>query len=107
MSPGFEIDDPAALSAHAGQVAGVAEGIREANTAGQQVGLGGVQAYGLLCSPLVIPALQVFQGQVDDLLQSASDLAGALSDGITRTITDYEDLERQLQTHFDTYGDPR
>jgi hypothetical protein len=103
-APGYEIKDPVSLSAHAGKVAGVAEGIRAASAAGSQVGLGDVHVYGLLCSPLLIPALQAFQGDVDELLQSASDLAGALSEGIKGTIANYDDLERQLKTHYDTFG---
>ena len=106
-APGYEIGDPASLSAHAGKVAGVAEGIREASEAGNRVGLGGVEAYGLLCSPLVIPALRAFQGNADDLLRSAADLASALSAGVSRTITDYDDLERRLAAHFEKFGDPR
>ncbi|SDI19134.1 hypothetical protein SAMN05192558_101219 [Actinokineospora alba] len=105
-APGYEIKDSVSLSAHAGKVAGVADGIREANTAGGQVGLGGVEAYGLLCSPLMIPALQVFQGDMDELLRSASDLAGGLSDGIKQTITDYDELERRLKAHYDSFGEP-
>ncbi|MFD1048893.1 hypothetical protein ACFQ1S_26830 [Kibdelosporangium lantanae] len=77
---GYGIKDPDTLSNHAGKVADVSTMISEANAAGQQVGLGGVQAYGLLCSPVLIPILQAFQGDSDDLLRSASDLAGALAD---------------------------
>jgi len=104
-APGYEIGDPTSLAAHAGKVAGVADGMREAGAAGSQVGLGGVAAYGLLCSPLVIPALQAFQGDADELLRSAADLASALSEGISRNIADYDDLERRLQAHFTTYGE--
>ncbi|SMD24918.1 hypothetical protein [Kibdelosporangium aridum] len=103
-TPGYEIEDPATLSTHAGKVAGVADMIREANTAGQQVGLGGVGAYGVLCSPLMIPALQAFQGDMDDLLQSSSDLAGALADGIKRAITDYTGVEQQIKAQNDELG---
>src|SRR4051794_24553326 len=95
-TPGYEIKDPSSLSNHAGQVADVSTMINEANQAGQQVGLGGVEAYGLLCSPLIIPALQMFEGNADDLLRNAAELAGALSDGIKRTITDYTDLEQRI-----------
>ncbi|SER92985.1 hypothetical protein [Actinokineospora terrae] len=107
MTAGYEIEDTASLSTHAGRLAAVADGIRDADSAAAQVGLGGVEAYGLLCSPLVIPALQVFQGHMDDLLKSASDLAGALSEGISRTVTDYDELERRLAAHYDRFGGGR
>ena len=104
---GYEVGDPGELAAHASKVAGVADGIREAGAAAAEVGLGGVQAYGLLCSPLLIPALQAFQGDSDDMLRSAADLATALSAGISQTIASYDELEQQLQQHFDTYGGGR
>ncbi|OLR93846.1 type VII secretion target [Actinokineospora bangkokensis] len=103
-SGGYEIGDPASLSSHASKVASVSAGVREAAAAGDQVGLGGVEAYGLLCSPLLIPALQAFQGNSDDMLRSAADLAEALAAGVKQSTTNYEDLERDLQEHFDTYG---
>ncbi|WP_018684157.1 hypothetical protein [Actinokineospora enzanensis] len=99
-TPGYEINDPSSLSAHVGRVAHVSDMINEANTAGQQVGLGGVDAYGLLCSPLMIPALQMYAGNTDDLLKGAAELAAALSDGIKRTITDYDGVEQQLSTEY-------
>jgi hypothetical protein len=101
---GYGIKDPDTLSSHAGKVADVSTMISEANAAGQQVGLGGVQAYGLLCSPVIIPILQAFQGDSDDLLRSASDLAGALADGIKKTITDYTNIEQQIRTQQDQLG---
>lgn len=101
---GYGIKDPETLSSHAGKVADVSTMISEANAAGQQVGLGGVQAYGLLCSPVIIPILQAFQGDSDDLLKSASDLAGALADGIKKTITDYTNIEQQIKTQQDQLG---
>jgi hypothetical protein len=101
---GYGIKDPDTLSSHAGKVADVSTMISEANAAGQQVGLGGVQAYGLLCSPVIIPILQAFQGDSDDLLKSASDLAGALADGIKKTITDYTNIEQQIRTQQDQLG---
>jgi hypothetical protein len=104
--PGYEIDDPQTLSRHAGKVAGVSDRITGANNAGKQVGLGGVDSYGLLCSPLIIPALQLFQGDMDELLQSAADLAGALSDGIKKTITDYTEIETGLKSQADEMGWP-
>ncbi|MCE7002421.1 ESX-1 secretion-associated protein [Kibdelosporangium philippinense] len=103
-TPGYEIKDPSSLSRHAGKVGGVSDIIREANTAGQQVRLGGVGAYGLLCSPLMIPALQAFQGDMDDLLQSSADLAAALADGIKRAITDYDTIEQQIKAQNDELG---
>lgn len=105
-APGYEIKDPASLSSHAGKVAGVSDMIGEANTAGRQTGLGGVEAYGLLCSPLMIPALQAFQGDLDDLLTGAADLASALSDGINRTISDYDDIEQRVRAQNDELGWP-
>ena len=103
-APGYEIEDPQALSTHAGKVAGVSDMINGAKNAGNQVGMGGVEAYGLLCSPLMIPALQLFQGDMDELLNSAAELAGALSDGIKRTITDYSDIEHKVKAQADELG---
>lgn len=104
--PGYDVDS-GELHAHAGKVTEVADKVSAANNAGAQVGLGGVEAYGLLCSPIMIPALQMFQGDLDELTKSASDLAQSLADGIKANVTDYQQLEEDLRATFDELGDTR
>lgn len=92
------------LDRHAQQVGDVAHMVSGAHGAGQQVGLGGIEAYGLLCSPLMIPALQMFQGDMDELLKSAADLADAISEGLKTNSMDYAHIERLHTDGFDKMG---
>ncbi|GDY32866.1 ESX-1 secretion-associated protein [Gandjariella thermophila] len=95
MTNGYDVS-AAELASHARQAGDVAERVGRANGAAQQVGLGGVGMYGLLCSPVLIPALHAFFGDCDDLLKNAADLGHACAEGIQHTQRNYEQVERDV-----------
>jgi hypothetical protein len=53
----------------------------------------------------MIPALQAFQGDMDELLRSAADLASGLADGIKRAVTDYDSIDQQVKAQNEELGE--
>lgn len=97
--------DAAELAAHAKRVHDIAERVNTARQAVDEVGLGGVDIYGLLCSPLVIPAIQIFQGENDELVESAANLARGIAGAIESASSTYEALEDQAAEHMKNVQD--
>lgn len=91
--------EAAELAAHAKRVHDIAERVNTARQAVDEVGLGGVDIYGLLCSPLVIPAIQMFQGENDELVESAANLGAGIAEAIESAAATYEALEEQAAAH--------
>ncbi|WP_414937257.1 type VII secretion target [Amycolatopsis sp. cmx-11-51] len=90
--PGYGVS-PERLKAHAGQVSDLAERIRHAASAANQVGLGGFEGYGLLCAVPVGGVLRIAQGDNDELMTSAANLGDALSDALRKAATDYTKID--------------
>ncbi|KFZ79328.1 hypothetical protein ED92_27485 [Amycolatopsis sp. MJM2582] len=90
--PGYGVS-PERLKAHADQVADLADRIRGAASAANQVGMGGFQGYGLLCAVPVGGVLQLAQGDADELMTSAANLGDALSDALRKAATDYTKID--------------
>lgn len=103
-APGYNVD-PAELSAHSKRVADIADRVNRVRDAVNEVGLGGVEVYGLLCSPLMIPALQLFQGDNDELVSSAAELGTALAETLEARATDYRNLEDMTSDHMGKLGE--
>jgi hypothetical protein len=91
-APGYNVDREQ-LYAHAAHVAELAARITNAADTANQVGFGGFQGFGLLCSIPVGGVLQYFQGGSDDLLRSAANLGEALSEAIAKTAAGYTTIE--------------
>jgi hypothetical protein len=90
--PGYGVS-PERLKAHADQVSDLADRIRGAASAATQVGMGGFGGYGLLCAVPVGGALQLAQGDADELMTSAADLGDALSGALKKAATDYTKID--------------
>jgi len=91
-APGYDVDRTQ-LDSHAAVVADLAARITNAADTANQVGFGGFQGFGVLCSIPVGGVLQAFQGQSDELLRSAANLGEALSEAIAKTATSYTTIE--------------
>jgi hypothetical protein len=95
---------PERLKAHADQVAELAERIRNAAAAANQVGLGGFAGYGPLVGGVVGAVLTVANHKSDQLMNSAADLGGSLSEAIRKTATDYTKIEDDVVELTTTLG---
>lgn len=91
-SGGFEVNRGDLLR-HAADVDRFAARTDRVRTIAQTEGLGGSQAYGLLCSPLLIPALEIFSGNTEDLLTTLGDAGHGLADGLRACAGTYDSAE--------------
>ena len=87
---------PERLKAHADQVAELAERIRNAAAAADQVGVGGFAGFGPLLVGPVGGALDRARGSSDELMHTAANLGTALSDAVRKTATDYTKIEHDV-----------
>lgn len=94
-APGYNVS-PERLKAHADQIAELAERIRNAAEAADQVGVGGFAGFGPLLVVPVGKALDAARGTSDELMHSAADLAMALSGAVRTTATDYTKIEHDV-----------
>ncbi|MBP2473125.1 hypothetical protein JOF53_001997 [Crossiella equi] len=86
------------LDRHARQVDDVKAKVGTAHGAAQQVGMGGVGAYGLLCGAVLVPALELIRGGTDDALASAAEYADAIAAGLRESRADYGSTDDQVRS---------
>jgi hypothetical protein len=86
--------DVAQLRAHAADVRQIAQSVDLAADAANEVGIGGVDMYGLICSLLIVPGLHAFFGDAVDLVTKAGDLTDAYADGLNANSDVYEGVDR-------------
>lgn len=98
---GFTVD-PVALRRHASEVRRVATGVTQAGGAANEVGIGGVDIYGLLCSGLIVPALHGFFGDAVALVTKAGEFADAYADGLENNCDEYDEIDRQVRDTLTT-----
>ena len=90
------IVDPGQLAEHSSEVRQVAKGVEQASEAASEEGIGGVDAYGLICSPILIPALHLFFGDAATLVKSTADLGDAMADGLQSNSDVYADIDGEI-----------
>jgi hypothetical protein len=90
------IVDPDQLKDHAGQTRQIAKGVDQAADAASEEGIGGVDAYGLICSPILIPALHLFFGDAGSLVKSAADFGDAMADGLESNSDVYAGVDKDI-----------
>jgi hypothetical protein len=90
------IVDPTQLKDHSAEVRAVAQGVAQASAAADQVGIGGVDAYGLICSPIMIPALHLFFGDAGALVANTADFGDAMADGLESNSDVYDGVDKQI-----------
>jgi hypothetical protein len=86
------------LRAHATDVRHIATAVEQAADAANEVGIGGIDAYGLICSGLIIPGLQAFFADAVGLVKKAGDLTDAYADGLEANSDIYEDVDEDAQS---------
>ena len=92
---------PAELKAHADKVHAIVDRIERANQAAKQVGFGGFTEYGALCSPLLVPAIQLWCGRSDDVIAQAKDFGDACAEGLKHTFNNYVQREDEFKRWAD------
>ena len=65
-----------------------------AGDAADEVGLGGVSTYGLICSPIVLPAIHLFFGDATSLVKKAAELGDAYAKGLESNSDVYESVDK-------------
>ncbi|MGH3387466.1 MAG: type VII secretion target [Actinomadura sp.] len=103
MGDGFEVKRTD-LDAHASQVNAVAGRVDKANAAAKESTLGGWGMYGLLCSPIIVPALAGFFGDSDDLVKKSAELGHAMSDALQTTRKNYDAIEQAIEDMIKEIG---
>ncbi|KUL23578.1 hypothetical protein [Actinoplanes awajinensis] len=84
------------LAEHAAQVQSVAAAVAECRAAGDAVGFGGTEAYGLFLQGLLPPVLEFALGDTCGLLGKADELAQAISTGVQANNESYLRNEAEL-----------
>lgn len=103
MSAGFDVNLQS-LQTHAGKVETVARRVDVAARAAKTVDLGGAGTYGLLCSTIIIPALEGFFGDTVDIIDTLSDMGNAYSEAIDHQHLQYDDMEKRNKALFSRLG---
>ena len=85
---------PATLREHAARVRAIASGVDTAGEAADEVGLGGVGSYGVICSPILLPALHLFFGDATGLVKQAAALGNAYAAGLEANSDGYEGVDK-------------
>jgi len=93
--------DPVLLRQHAAEVRRVADGVTQAADAVNQVGIGGLDTYGVLCSPIMMPALHYFFGDAGDLVSKAGALTDAYADGLEANSDVYQGVDKGAKEALD------
>ena len=94
--------DTTALRHHAAEVRHIAEGVGLAADAATEVGIGGVDIYGALCSALIVPALHGFFGDAVDLVKKAGDLTSAYAEGLEANSDVYDQVDQSVVETLNT-----
>lgn len=89
---GFEVNRTD-LDKHAAQVDRFASRVGKAATIIDTEGLGGVDIYGALCSPLMMTALHIFFGDTKDMLDRLAGLGHSMADGVRTNSANYASAE--------------
>lgn len=87
------------LDEHRCHVAHVGQEIQMARDASVQVGVGD-GAFGVLCSPFLVPPLSLVEGQARDALSSASSALDRLCSQLGITVEDFTAHEDELTRSF-------
>lgn len=88
--------DTTALRHHAAQVRHIAEGVGQAADAATEVGIGGVDIYGVLCSALIVPALHGFFGDAVDLVKKAGEFTSTYAEGLETNSDVYDEVDHSV-----------
>ena len=95
---GFTVD-PAALRGHAAQVDAIGSMVRDASSAADAVGYGGLN-YGIVASGPIQAALHGFLGDSTKAISSAADFATDMAGGLHRNADVYEQIEANIVSTF-------
>lgn len=88
---------PAILREHASAVRQIANGVDTAGDAANEVGIGGVSTYGLICSPILLPAMHVFFGDAQTLVKQAAALGDAYAEGLDANCDVYQGVDQDAR----------
>ncbi|GAB3296168.1 type VII secretion target [Parasphingorhabdus pacifica] len=100
MADGFGVHTEE-MRAHAQKLQGVTERIGTAQDAAGQVSMNGVDAYGILCSPLLTPLLGVVELAGQSAIGAANLAVEATGTGIREMADGYDDAEKALGETFE------
>ena len=98
------IVDPAQLKDHATEVRQIAKGVDQASDAAGEVGIGGVDGYGLICSPILIPALHIFFGDAGALVKATADFGDGMSEGLESNSDVYSGIDKEIHDSLTKLG---
>ena len=104
MSDGFAVSAEQ-LEAHAAQLKNIAAQVSECRAAGDAVGFGGTEAYGLFLQAVLPPVLEMALGDTCDLLGKADELAQAMSRGVAANNAQYQNVEAEIAGLFRSIGE--
>ena len=90
------IVDPAQLKEHSAEVHQIAKGVEQASDAASEEGLGGIDAYGLICTPIIAAALNGFFGDAGTLIKNTADFGDAMADGLQSNSDVYADVDDDI-----------
>lgn len=89
--------DVTQLRQHAADVRAVAGSVAQAGAAAGEVGIGGMDIYGVLCSALIVAPLHGFFGDAVELVHKTADLADAYAEGLEANSDVYEEVDNDAR----------
>lgn len=100
MSDGFSLntDD---MRAHASNLSSVAEAIGVGRDAAGQASLGGIDAYGILCSPIMAPLMATIESAGLAAISASHTAVDATSTGIKDMADGYDEVQRMVGELFE------
>jgi hypothetical protein len=91
MTAGFNVDT-AELDTQAEAITGVVEGIRQARSASDEEGVGGL-VYGILFDPTILPILSSAKDTYAQAITNCADIGDAIVNGLKSNIATYKAVE--------------
>lgn len=95
---GFNVDTEE-LSRQAEAITEVAEGIREARSASDEEGVGGL-VYGIIFDPTILPILTQAKDTFATAITNSADIGDAIAKGLKSNVDTYKAVEDELVKQF-------
>jgi hypothetical protein len=94
VSGGFNVDTEE-LNAQAEAITGIVEGIRQARSASDEEGVGGL-VYGILFDPTMLPGLSQAKDIYAEAISNSAEIGEAIVKGLKANIATYQGVEQDI-----------
>lgn len=92
---------PEQMRAHARGLDEVVDNLEEAQQAATHATISGTTAYGILCSPILLPMMATVEGLSHAAIETANTAVATTGEAITACADTYDALDAEAKTSFE------